>query len=135
MKSLEEIRQTLLTDVETVLTTNLPFVKVAYPNLFKIDLENFTDPYFIMVDIELGSDILAGDIGKSDISVYGSLIVHAVFVNGKGWADTASLTDLLAANFLSSSVNGIDYTMMKVYNSAPYPGYKGRKHVIKFVCS
>ena len=135
MKSLEEIRRILLTDVKTVLSTNLPSVKVAYPNFFNIDLENFTDPYFIMVDIELGSDVVAGDIGKSDISVYGSLIVHAVFVNDKGWAGSTGLTDILAANFLSTQVNGIDYTTMKVYNSAPYPGYKGRKHVIKFICS
>lgn len=135
MKSLEEIRQTLLTSIKTILSTNLPSVKVVYPNFFSIDLENFTDPYFIMVDIELGSDVVAGDTGKSDISVYGSLIVHAVFVNDKGWAGSTSLTDVLAANFLSSRVSGIDYTTMKVYNSAPYPGYKGRKHIIKFVCS
>ena len=135
MKSLEEIRQTLLTDIKTVLSTNLPSVKVAYPNFFDIDLENFTDPYFILVDIELGSDVVAGDIGNSDISVYGSLIVHAVFVNDKGWAGSTGLTDVLATSFLSTSISGIDYTTMKVYNSAPYPGYKGRKHVIKFICS
>lgn len=135
MKSVEEIRQVVITKIKTLLTTSFASVKVAYPNNFNIDLENFSDPYFISVDLELGTDIEASDIGNSDISVYGSLIVHAVFVSGKGWAGTGSLTDSLTSNFISKSVDGIDYTTMIVYNTAPYPGYKGRKHVIKFVCS
>lgn len=134
MKSVEEIRQVIITKLKTLLTASFSSVKVAYPNNFNIDLENFTDNYFINVDLEI-ADIDAGDVGNSDISVSGSLIVHAVFTVGKGWAGTGALTDSLVSNFVSKKASEIDYTTMKVYNTAPYPGYKGRKHVIKFICN
>lgn len=135
MKALVTIRQEILSSVKTLLTTSFPTVKVAYPNLFNIDLENFSDPYFIKIDLELGSDIVAGDIGKSDISVSGSLIIHAIFEFGKGAAGSTTLTDALVSAFVGKNYGAINYTTMKTYNTSPYPGYSGIKHVIKFIAA
>lgn len=135
MKSLVTMRQEILSSIKTLLTTSFSTVKVAYPNLFNIDLENFSDPYFIKVELELGSDIVAGDTGKTDISIYGSLIVHAIFKFGTGAAGSTALTDALVSTFVGENYGAINYTTMKTYITSPYPGYSGTKHVIKFIAA
>lgn len=134
MISLEDVRDAVITSFRTVHNASYPTVPVNYPNYFVVDIEHFTGSFFVNVSLNYGYDISISDLSGGDNIIKGTLEVSTVTKYGTGTKAMSTYSNMLMTNFLSKTLNGVNYTRMRSLQISPYPGYIGIMNIIEFIC-
>lgn len=131
MKSIEEVRQAVMSLFKTVHTANHSALVVNYPNLVAVDLEHLTGP-FISVEITAGETAELDSLGEDDVLIEGTIFINYLLPSGKGTAGAAAYSDTLKNNMCNRKIAGVVYGPLRVFSVSPYPGIVGQSNKISF---
>jgi len=130
MISLEEVRQAVIGNIQSVHETHYPTTKANYPNFSVVDLEHQKDP-FIKVELDL-KDVEQAAIGERELSVPGILRVYFYYREGQGMSGAYSYTDMLNTYLGMSQIDAVWYHAAKPMIIKTFPGWEGCMNTIKF---
>ena len=132
MKALEEIRQLTITAIKQINDTSFPTLPVNYPNYSNVDFENLAGP-FVAVEIRLGDKVDASDVGGDEVLVSGKLVLSYLYEIGSGMQGAAEYLDVVKSTLCFTTIEGVNYGGMRIYNVSPYPGIVGQMAEIDFL--
>lgn len=130
MISLEEVRQAVIGNFQTVHEAQYPTTLAEYPNFSVVDIEHQKEP-FVKVELDL-KDIEQAAIGERELLVPGVLRVYFYYREGQGMSGAYSYTDALNTYLGMTQIGAIWYHAAKPMNIKTFPGWEGCLNTIKF---
>ena len=130
MIKLEEVRQTLVSTIQSVHAANYPTILVNYPNNLVVDIEHQELPF---VSVELSfDDTPRAALGEKEILVTGAARLIYYHREGKGFQGAFSYTDMLNEHLALQLTDSIQYDACQVITIKTFPGWVGEMNSIRF---
>ena len=133
MNSLETIRQTLASTVQTLHNVAYSAIPVIWPNFMTVDLENLSGP-LVTVEIRMVNESELFGVGDdpTNMIIKGDLVISYLRALGTGLTGAAAYGDMLMAGLCNKKISGITYFGLTQVNISPYPGLVGVLNRIAF---
>jgi hypothetical protein len=116
MTTYVEARDSLVTLINTSLTTDYPALKVIYENTVKVDMNSVGD-MLVLISIDFLTARQATIETHPNSRVLGEITFRLIFKDGSGTRATLQLFDYLTALFNSKTIGGVT-------TRVPSPGKK-----------
>lgn len=132
MNSLEEIRQTVATTLQTLHNVVYSATPIIWPNFMTVDMENLTGS-FVSVEITIARDTEMFGVGENtNIIVRGELVISYLRPAGAGLTGAMGYSDMLLTTLCNRKLSGVTYFGLQQYQVSPYPGVVGVMNRVAF---